>query len=166
MGAPRPGLGLDFGGVIVASSRDGDEDTGFVGGSDEDALAMPPLPGSFPSIRALAGRFGADRSWIVSKCGARVEARTRAWLDHRRFWEETGVARDHLVICRRRSEKAVECARLGVTHFVDDRLDVLVAMRDTVANLYLFGGPREGAQVPHWVTRVHGWSDLLRTVQP
>jgi hypothetical protein len=41
--------------------------------------------------------------------------------------------------CRERPDKAVIAAELGLTHFVDDRVDVLEHMVGVVTHRYLFG---------------------------
>ena len=74
---------------------------------------------------------------LVSKCGPGVEAKTRAWLVHHRFGDITGVWEERLHFCRTRADKAPVCERLGVTHFIDDRLEVLGYL-STVPHRYLF----------------------------
>jgi hypothetical protein len=132
---PSPILGVDIGRVIIAG--DG-PDTSFVGGSEEDALRAPALPGVFEALERLCRRF-RGHVWLVSKCGKRVEGRTRTWLAHHRFFERTGIDPSHLVFCRTRPEKTPICAGLGVTCFVDDRTDVLVPMKGIVPTRVLFG---------------------------
>lgn len=135
-GAPR--LGVDIGRVIILG--DG-PDTSFIGGSDEDALRTPPVPGALEQLAELTAQL-EGRVWLVSKCGPRVQQRTRAWLGHHRFFERTGIRRDHLHFCRDRREKAPICAKLGIGLFVDDRVDVLVAMEGVVPGRFLFGASR------------------------
>jgi hypothetical protein len=131
----QPRLGIDIGRVIVAG--DG-PDTSFVGGSDDDALRAPPVEGAIEAIARLRAHY-EGRVWLVSKCGPRVEARTRRWLEQRRFFAATGVAPDHVRFCRTRPEKAPICLALGITCFIDDRQDVLAAMGGVVATRLLFG---------------------------
>jgi hypothetical protein len=148
--AREPRLGVDIGRVIIAG--DG-PDTSFVGGSEEDAMRAPAIAGAFEALTRLRARF-EGRVWLISKCGARVQARTRQWLAARRFFETTGIAAENLVFCVSRPEKAPICAGLGITAFVDDRWDVLSAMVGIVPNLFLFGArtaPGRGAiAVPSW----------------
>jgi hypothetical protein len=132
---PMSRLGVDIGRVIIAG--DG-PDTSFVGGSEEDALRAPPIDGAFEALTRLRDHF-AGRLWLVSKCGAKVQARTRSWLAHHCFFEQTGIDPVNLRFCRTRPEKAPICAELGITCFIDDRFDVLAEMRDTVATRILFG---------------------------
>ena len=133
-----------------------------MGGSDEDALRTPPVHGALEAIADLTARF-EGRVWLVSKCGPRVQARTRTWLAHHRFFERTGIARDNLHFCRDRRDKAPICARLGIGLFVDDRVDVLLAMEGVVAERFLFGA--KSSPVPG-LTPVATWSDALEALAP
>ena len=130
-----PRLGVDIGRVIIHG--DG-PDTSFVGGSDEDAMRTPAIDGAFEALGRLCARF-EGRVWLVSKCGKRVEERSRRWLQEHRFFDTTGVSADNLVFCRERGMKAGICRDLGIGWFVDDRVDVLVPMAGIVAHRFLFG---------------------------
>jgi hypothetical protein len=94
------------------------------------------------------------RVWLVSKCGQKVERRSRLWLAHHRFYEKTGIAPENLRFCRDRKHKAPICRDLGIQFFVDDRVDVLATMRPVVEHRFLFGAERtdlEGAvAAPTW----------------
>lgn len=143
-GIPR--LGIDIGRVIIdGSSHPTGDDTAFFKGGIENALQTPAMAGAFDSITRLAALFDG-RVWLVSKCGERVEARTREWLAHRRFFEQTNIDPEHLRFCRQRPEKAIHCAQVEITHFVDDRLDVLDVLADIVPHRYLFGPQRDRPQ--------------------
>ena len=128
-------IGIDIGRVIIAG--DG-PDTSFVGGSDEEALRAPSIDGAFPSIARIVEAFGSENVFLVSKCGKRVEARSRLWLAHHRFYAETGVLEKNLRFCRTRPEKAPICDELGIQFFVDDREDVLSHMNGVVRHRFLF----------------------------
>jgi hypothetical protein len=134
--SPRvPRLGVDIGRVIIHG--DG-PDTSFIGGSEADALKAPAMSGAFEALARLTTFFDG-RVWLVSKCGPRIQARTRAWLAAHRFFERTGMASDHLHFCRERPEKATICKTLRITCFVDDRVDVLESMSGIVPHRLLFG---------------------------
>lgn len=128
-------VGVDIGRVLIAG--DG-ADTSFLGASETDAMRAPEVPGSFEAVAALCRAFGG-RVWLVSKCGPRIEARTRRWLEQRRFFTRTGLPRDHLRFCRERRDKVVIAKDLGLDRFVDDRADVLRPMRGQLKLLVLFG---------------------------
>ncbi|TDC42543.1 hypothetical protein E1281_36110 [Actinomadura sp. KC345] len=150
----EPRLGVDFGRVIHGGLlAPGDGDTVFLDGPFEEALASPATEGVYEVLPGLVDAFGG-RAWIISKCGDRVRKRTLAWLDHHDFYARTGLPRENVRFCRKREEKARHCRELGITHMIDDRLDVHRAIREIVPHRYLFG-PREG---PGWVRHVPDWA--------
>ncbi|MFC6021935.1 hypothetical protein ACFP2T_37960 [Plantactinospora solaniradicis] len=154
-----PTLGVDVGGVIVALSGR-DEDTSFFGSRP---LETPAVAGVFDALATLTVEPFAGRVHLVSKAGPKVAANTRAWLFHHDFFDRTGIPAAHLHFVRERRDKAPVCQRLGITHFVDDRLDVL-AYLDTVEHRYLFlGGTDEQVQdgsLPDWATTTDTWAGL------
>jgi hypothetical protein len=158
----QPRLGVDFGRVINdGSSHLGGNDTVFLSGSLADAMRTPAMPDAFDTLAKLTDVFGG-RVWIVSKAGERIQERTMHWLDHNNFWTATGISRANARFCRKRPEKAVHCKRLGITHFVDDRRDVLGHMRDIVEHLYLFGAQK--AAPPEWATATPTWADVATAI--
>ena len=150
-------LGIDIGRVLIRPGT-GREDTSFFGGSEEDALRTPPVDGAFDAVRALVEWF-EGRVWLVSKAGTAIEARTRRWLDHWRLHEHARLPREHVRFCRTRPEKRDIALELGLTHFIDDRRDVLEHLRGVVGVLYLFGPQR--AEPPSWVVWVPDWDAVL-----
>lgn len=164
MTTPHDILGIDIGRVIIGPvDDDGHADTSFLSGTPDRAMETPPAPGAFAAIARLADAFDGA-VWLVSKCGPRVQSKTRRWLDHWGFWATTGVAPDHLRFCLERRDKALHCHELGVTHFIDDRLDVLEHLRGFVPCLYLFG--HQKARAPDWVTPVVTWPAVLAAMLP
>jgi hypothetical protein len=156
-------LGIDVGRVLISPGDDSAPDTSFIGGTLEDALRTPPYPGMFEVVPRLVEAF-QRRVWIISKCGPRVQEKTRQWLTHYRFFERTGIDEANLRFCLRRSDKALPCAEIGITHFIDDRCDVLDAMRGIVPNLYLFGAQKEGCCGLSELTRVVTWAEVERAL--
>ncbi len=157
-------LGIDFGRVIMgAAGPDGRADTSFLSGGEDRAMQTAAEPAAFEVIRELALHL-EGRVWIVSKCGPRIERRTRRWLARHRFWEQTGVPSENLRFCRERREKRIHCRDLGITHFVDDRLDVLKHLRGLVPNLYWFGAETRVKPSPGWVAPVADWIDVRRVL--
>ena len=84
---------------------------------------------AFDRLKAELTRAFAGRVWLVSKAGPRIQARTRSWLTARDFFRRTGVAKENLRFCRERPQKAEHARELVLTHFIDDRLDVLRALQ-------------------------------------
>jgi hypothetical protein len=149
-------LGVDIGRVIIGGGVvPGSSDTQFFSGDTARMLATPAVPGAFEALARLAPRF--EQVWLVSKCGERVQRHSRLWLDHHDFAARTGIPREHIRFCLKRPDKAVHCAQLGITHFVDDKLDVHQALRGIVAHRYLFGP--QPAPAPEWVRHTETWAD-------
>jgi hypothetical protein len=158
-------LGVDIGGVIIDRVNDA-LDTSFFG---ENYLRTTAVEGAVDALRLLnAGRF-AGRVFLVSKCGPRVQAKTLAWLEYHGFHEHTGIPQEHVRFCRRRREKAGICRELGITHFVDDRLEVLGYL-EGVPWLCLFRpDPQEAQRYARFLPRVQhmaSWHALLEELRP
>lgn len=160
----EPRLGVDIGRVIIDGSSPDGGDTSFFRGGLDNALHTPPVNGVFEALTVLVQRFDG-RVWLVSKCQERVELRTKAWLEHHEVFDRTGLSADHLRFCRRRSEKAPICAGLGITHFIDDRVDVLAPMRGVVEHRYLFGTELRPGDDPR-LTPAPDWATALDLIQP
>ncbi|GAA2194073.1 hypothetical protein GCM10009848_56610 [Micromonospora lupini] len=150
-------LGVDIGGVLIEPADD-DADTSFFGAH---YLRTPMVDGAFDALAALGPTF--DEVHLVSKCGESTERRTREWLAHHDFAARTGIPAERLHFCRTRPAKAPIAQRLGLTHFVDDRLEVLGYL-DSVPHRYLFR-PRPAEVAAHAallprVHRVQSWAEL------
>jgi hypothetical protein len=124
--------------------------------------STPEVPDAVECIAALVDRFGG-RVWLVSKCGPKTRARTLRWLDQHEFYVRTAVAREYVRFCRERADKALHCAELELTHFVDDRPDVHTAIHGLVEHQYLFGPRRSAA--PPYVTAVLEWPETRRLTE-
>jgi hypothetical protein len=156
--APDARLGLDVGRVLMCPTHDdGSPDTSFLAAADDAALEIPAAPGMFDVVPDLVRRF-SGRVWIISKAGARIEALTRRWFDRHRFYDRTGIDPACVHFCRRRDEKRVHTDALGLTHFIDDRTDVLGHLRGGVEHLVLFGVQSE--PIPDWVEHLPDWPTL------
>jgi hypothetical protein len=129
-------LGIDIGRVIIDGSS-GPGDTSFFTGDTAAMLRTPAVPGAFEAIARLVPLF-SGQAWLVSKCGSRVQRRSLEWLSHHRFFELTGIAEGNVRFCLRRPDKAIHCADLAITHFIDDKPDVIAALENVVPHRYLF----------------------------
>ena len=153
-------LGVDIGGVLIDRIND-DTDTSFFG---DNYLKTTAVPNAFEAIKRLADKRFGDEIYLVSKCGPNVERKSREWLAHHDFHAETGVPPERLNFCRQRQDKAPICESLGLSHFIDDRLEVLSYLK-TVPHLFLFM-PNEAEVERHArhlgrVHRVESWEEVL-----
>jgi len=113
--------------------------------------------GEFRRHLGISERFG-QRICIISKCGPRTEEKTRLWLAHHKLLDQLGLDSQALHFCRKRPDKAPICKRLGVTHFIDDRLEVLTHLT-SVRHRILFGPQEEGMKTKG-VVRALTWTDV------
>lgn len=156
-------LGIDIGRVLIApDAPDGKADTSFIGGPLEAALATPPYDGMFEAVPGLVQIF-RGQVWLVSKAGPRVQEKTRHWLRHHRFFERTGISSENLRFCLERSQKAQHSLELGLTHFIDDRPDVLGHLDGVVPNRFLFGPQRRPSALPG-IVPVPTWAEAHATI--
>ena len=157
----RARVGIDIGRVIIAG---GGQDTHFFGRNEAEALRRTPaIPDAFEGVRALIEHFEGE-AWLVSKCGPRIQQRSMAWLDHHEFWAKTGLRRERVRYCREQRDKAIHARELELTHFIDDRYDVLKYLVGLVDHLYLFGPQprhRRGAPYLRDMTRTPDWASVL-----
>jgi len=156
----RPGvLGIDIGGVVIDRVNDV-ADTSFVGGRHLETAAVP---GTIEALsRLVEERFGPDVH-LISRCSPEAERKTREWLDHHNVFARTGINESHLHFCRERLETAPIAEWLELTHFVDDRLEVLGYLK-TVPHKYLFRAAEEEVVRHRWhldtVIPVERWDDV------
>jgi hypothetical protein len=158
------GLGIDIGRVIMCPvNDDGRPDTSFLTSDDAAALETPAAPGMFEVVPQLVEAFDG-RVWLVSKAGARIETLTRRWFVRHAFFARTGLSEEQARFCRRREDKRVHAAELGLTHFIDDRTDVLMHLRGLVPHLGLFGVQSQPA--PDWTVPIADWFAVGRALSP
>ena len=156
-------LGVDIGGVIIDRVRNDGTDTAFKG---DRYLETTSVPGAFETLAELRMRFDG-RVYIVSKCGPIVQAKSKEWLKHKGFYDITGIPRENVNYCFERKDKAPICKRIGVTHFIDDRLEVLGYL-DSVSNKYLFGPQNQRdlrcVESLQSIVLVNSWKDVLQKI--
>ena len=157
-------LGVDIGGVII-DNHDGNADTSFM---SKNFLSTPATANCFIELKKLnEGRF-KDRVYLVSKCGPSVQSKTRKWLKHNNFHEITGITEDRVHYCLERRQKADISLQLGLTAFVDDRLEILGYLKH-LDELFLFNPVEsevaENSQYLPLVKVVRDWTELGRLLQ-
>lgn len=183
-GTNYPVLGLDVGGVLVDRVAEA-SNTSFFG---TQPLQTPAVPGSRDAVPQLVELF-EDRVHIVSKTGPQVAGLTTAWLTHHGYIHAEFVShvnavaapspgnsatansnlinRSHLHYVRSRHEKHPVSRDLGITHFVDDRIEVLQHLV-TVSNRYLFtgglGNHRIPTEIPEGITVIANWATLVEVL--
>ncbi|MCL2465938.1 MAG: hypothetical protein FWF02_05875 [Micrococcales bacterium] len=153
----EPRIGVDVGRVLVEGLVPG-ADTSFFTGDDDDLVATPAVAGALEGLAWLVDQFDG-RVWLVSKCGPRIEQRTLRWLSGNDVYTRTGLNPAQVRFCRARPDKALHARQLRLTHFVDDRRDVHVALAGLVTHRYLFG-PQKGP-IPDGCVATLTWPDVI-----
>lgn len=148
-------LGVDVGGVLVDRIKADGSDTSFF---SDRFLETPAVAGACDTLMRLGRERFGQRICIISKCGPRTEEKTRLWLAHHKLLDQLGLDSQALHFCRKRPDKAPICKRLGVTHFIDDRLEVLTHLT-SVRHRILFGPQEEGMKTKG-VVRALTWTDV------
>lgn len=151
-------LGIDVGGVLTR--KGGKADTFLFG---PNYLGAPAVEGALEAVNELARGPFAGNVWIISKCGHKVECRTRDWLKAHSV--DLVIPETNWHFCKKRHEKAPIAQSLGLTHFVDDRLEVLSHMT-SVHKRFLFQ-PEADEIAPFKdhlpkVEIVESWRELLK----
>ncbi len=134
----KDSIGIDIGGVIIKPAET-EGDTSFF---TNDYLETPMFEGAAETIRRLREERFGDEVHTVSKCGPRVQQKSLDWLEHHDFYARTGLKRRNVLFCRERKDKAPICKRLGISVFIDDRLDVLSHMRSVGTRIQFCGSQR------------------------
>ncbi len=155
-------LGLDFGGVILDFIRYNDTDLSFKG---DNYLNTPEVARAIESVKKLNEAKFKGNIYIVSRHGPEGPKRILEWIHHKNFFEITGIPEDHFYPCAERHEKEGIVRKLGITHFVDDRAEVLGHMVGVVPHLYLFQNLAENKEefshIRDQMTFVESWDELM-----
>lgn len=158
----KEALGVDIGGVIIVET-----------GSDSETfsrrnnyLETPAVEGAFEGLQKLVHERFGEQVHLISKGGRNTAIRTRTWFYHHNFHEKTGIKDDQVHFCRERQDKVQLCQQVGITHFIDDLLEVLGYLHEAgIKNLYLLNPrPWEVEQHQTYLRHVHipgTWEDLV-----
>lgn len=158
-------IGIDIGNVII-DNRSVDPEIKKV---DEAAYAaFPPTEGVFDALNTLNEYFQGN-VYLISKCTEWAQEQIILWLENHDFYAKTGIKKENIFFVRQRHEKDGVCRKLGLTHFIDDRLEVLSHMVDSTPNLFLFQPDQdevnEFREFLARVTVVNDWNDAVEKIQ-
>lgn len=123
-----------------------------------------PLPNALNGLRKLVHSGGFDKIYVVSKVSfiGKYVALFNFWRFD--FYNRTGIPRSNIYFCRHNRDKGIICEELGITDFVDDRLEVLNYL-SSVEYLYAFDPrKREFKKYPDILkkaTIVKSWDELI-----
>ncbi len=154
-------LGVDIGNVIINHRLTDPNDKTL---HEERYSTIPASLGVFEAAKILNTFFGGQVH-LISKCTPWAQEKILAWLSDNDFYNKTGVDSKNVHFVRERYEKDAICQMLGITHFIDDRLEVLSHMIKSTPNLFLFQPDKaeieEFKQLLPNVTVVADWKEAL-----
>lgn len=149
-------LGIDIGGVIMSRL--------FIDGS------YPPLLNVFDVIYNLKEKRFSKNIVIVSRADIYQRFQMIRWLGQQQFYKKTGVGIGQVFFCENRIDKADICQKKEVTHFIDDRKEIMTYLhRVGIKNLFLFQGRNEEGEgiydhvLPH-VVQVESWLEIKKAL--
>ncbi len=103
--------------------------------------------------------------FIISKVTPEEEKSAIKWFDEVNFFTETGIKPEQVHFCRERKDKAVIAEKVGLSHHIDDRPEVMFHMDVNIVK-YLFRP--EGADLvkyynqlrTHDVRVINAWTEF------
>lgn len=95
------------------------------------------MDGAVDAVSQLVAFLGPNRVFLISKARLLMQEKSRAFLVRYNLFQDTGLHEVNLLYCLERADKAPLCQWLGITHFVDDHVDVLKYL-ETVDHRLLF----------------------------
>jgi carboxypeptidase C (cathepsin A) len=154
-------LGVDIGNVIINHRLTDPEDKTL---HKERYSTIPATKGAFVALKKLNDYF-AGEVYLISKCTEWAQEKILAWLLDNDFYSKTGISENNVRFVRERHEKDAVCQSLGITHFIDDRLEVLSHMTASTPYLFLFQpDPVEVERFRQFLPRVAvvvGWDSVI-----
>jgi len=106
-------------------------DVGGVCAEEDEKGYLVEVPGATTGVQAIVEEFGPSNVFLVSKVRLRgkMHSMTKRWLCKAGgFLERTGIPEANVIFVEAvsgRNGKGAVAARLGLSHFVDDKWDVL-----------------------------------------
>lgn len=77
-------------------------------------------------VKKIVETYGAENIYIISRVRTHhLSMVTGIWLEHHDILKKTNILLDNIYICYQLKDKAKLAAKLKLTHFIDDRLEVL-----------------------------------------
>lgn len=159
-------LGIDVGNVIINHRAVDSEDKTLY---EEHYSTIQAEEGVFKAIKKLNDEKFNGNIFLISKGTPWAQEKIQSWLKNNDFYVKTGVKSENVLFCTERHEKNNICKDKGITHFIDDRLEVLGYMIGTVPNLFLYRPDQEeitaNKEFLPKVTTVKNWTEVLERIK-
>jgi hypothetical protein len=124
-------IGCDIGGVLTRRARTTKHTTKQPKWHDNVKTATF---GCVEAVKSLVDLVGPENFYFVSKAKPPTQAKIRVWMNQiMNFWKRSGALEKNLIFCDEAigpEGKGPIVKRLGLTHFIDDRVDILDDLLD------------------------------------
>lgn len=157
-------LGVDLGNVIIDHAKFGTTPDYIRNG---DYLKIPPVTLALESIRLLLNG-GIGTLIVIYNASDVADEKILSWVEH---WVPNDVINDHRFNLTRSiggRDKIRECIEYGITHFIDDRVEVLNFLNGRIPSLFLMN-PNPDEKTTHSnetssYVEVEGWNELTSII--
>lgn len=112
-------LGIDLGWTIVGNRVTGDK--------------YEVQSACFTTILRLTKYF--DNVYIISKVNSTQKESSLKWIESVEFFNKTNIKPENLYYCFERKDKAIFAKGLGITHFIDDRAEVMYHLDKSIVKI-------------------------------
>jgi len=136
-------LGIQMSGALLPRVPMPDEDSDPL--LTEELESLKPLPHALRTIAALVEERFQEDVFLIAVASAGVQARMLRWLAIHNVYEQTGLARDRVHLCREEDELVDVCRELGVSHMIEVSNEGAEVLKGTVGEVLVIG---EGAVCP------------------
>lgn len=157
-------LGVDIGNVIINHRLSDPNDKTL---HEERYSTIPATDDAFNALKILNDYFKGE-VYLISKCTQWAEEKILTWLKDNNFYSKTGINANNIYFVRELHEKDAVCRKLGVTHFIDDKLEVLSHMIKSTPYLFLFqpyqDEVNEFEEFVSKVTIVNTWNQVIEKI--
>lgn len=158
-------LGVDLGNVIIDHMGFGTTPEFFRSG---DYNLIPAVPGAINALQVLNHNRFQDRVFVIYNATDVADQKILHWLKSHDFFSRTGISPGKVRRTEHGRNKSSVCKLCHVTHFIDDRLEVLVHLLGSVDYLFLLRPQsQEVAQHEDFLSQVvshESWDQLLQTL--
>ncbi len=154
-------LCVDMGNVIIDHLGFGTTEQ-FV--NEGNYCEIPPVKDVLFFLAKLNAERFKNNVYVIYNATGVADSKIDSWLDCNDFCEITKIERNRIIRSKGGRNKTGFCIEKGISHFIDDRLEVLSYLFNVVPNLFLFRGQNREIKKFKFclsnVKRLENWSDL------
>lgn len=117
-------------------------------------------------IKRLVKHYGAENIYIVSRVQShQLSFITGVWMETHNFLQKTNIPLENVKICTRLKDKSRIAEKLNITHFIDDRPEVLSYFSKNTILIAYQSPKNEIEKYPDVASRaiiVNSWNEVAK----